>query len=283
MYAGARRPSCVGVTLIEVLVVIAIIGILMALLMPAVQSAREAARRTQCLNNLKQAGIALNTYTTATDAFPIGYIAWGNKPVEAVAPGWAWTTALLPYLEQTPIAQSMNVQLPLDLPTNITARMAALAVYICPSDRDTGRFSADSALTGGAVESRTTSYAANGGVDGSAQSNGLFRRNRSLRPRDVKDGLSNTLAVGERGSFLARYAWAGALSDGRGDVQVLALVPTSGSPAPSSNTFFGPHTSVILFLMADGSVRSIKTSINPTVYRSLGTRNGREAVDPGAY
>jgi hypothetical protein len=162
-----------------------------------------------------------------------------------------------------------------------------LSVLSCPSDENTDTFSITSQLTGGPVEAQTTSYAANGGTDGASQPNGMFRVNKAVRPKDVKDGLSNTFAVGERGSFVVQNAWAGALGDGRGGVEVLATVSSFGpdlaNPSPSPLTFLGPHTGLTQFVMADGSVHSIKATINPTVYRALATRNGREVVDQGAY
>jgi prepilin-type N-terminal cleavage/methylation domain-containing protein len=278
------RVPRTGFTLIELLVVIAIIGVLVALTLPAVQSAREAARRTQCQNNLKQIGLALNTYVTLGEAYPIGYIAW-PKPPGGTAPGWAWSTAILPQLEQGPIAHALNVNLPIDFPANATVRTSALAIYVCPSDRNTGPFRVTSQLTGGLVEAQTTSYAANGGTDGSSQPNGMFRVNKSVRPKDIKDGLSNTFAAGERGSFLVQNAWSGVLGDGRGGVEVLATVSTTGpnptNPSPAS--FLGPHTGLTQFVMADGSVHPIKATIHPTVYRALATRNGREVIDQGSY
>ena len=282
-----NRPSSVAraaFTVIELLVVIAVIGVLVALTMPAVQSARESARRTQCQNNLKQQGLALNNYVTLGDAFPIGYIAWPNSPGGA-APGWAWSAAILPQLEQAPIFSAMNVNLPIDLVANATVRTSLLAIYVCPSDRNVGAFNVMSQLTGGPIEARTTSYAANGGVDDSTLPNGMFVTNKSVRPKQVKDGLSNTFAIGERGSFVVQNAWAGALGDGRGGAEVLAMVSTSGpNPTnPSFSSFCGPHTGMIQFLMADGSVHPIKVNINPTVYRALATRNGREVIDQGAY
>jgi len=273
-----------GFTLIELLVVIAIIGVLVGLTLPAVQSARESARRTQCQDNLKQIGLALNNYVAFGDAFPIGYIAWPNPPGGA-APGWAWSAAILPQLEQSPIYSALNISLPIDLAANGTVRLSALAIYVCPSDRDIGTFSVTSQLTGGPVEAQTTSYAANGGTDGASQPNGLFRMNKSVRPRDVKDGSSNTFAVGERGSFVVQNAWAGALGDGRGGSEVLAIVSNCG-PDPrntSPSSFCGPHSGQSQFLMADGSVHAITSSISPTVYRALATRNGREVIDQGAY
>jgi prepilin-type N-terminal cleavage/methylation domain-containing protein len=273
-----------GFSLIELLVVIAIIGVLVALTLPAVQSAREVARRTQCQNNLKQQGLALNNYVTLSEAYPIGYIAWPN-PVGGAAPGWAWSAAILPQLEQGPIYDALNVKLPIDFADNATVRTSALGIYVCPSDRNTGAFDVMSELTGGPVEARTTSYAANGGTDGSSAGNGMFRVNKSVRPKDVKDGLSNTFALGERGSFVVRNAWAGALGDGRGGVEVLAIVSTGGpDPAnPSAASFCGAHSALTQFLMADGAVHPIKATINLAVYRALATRSAREVIDQGSY
>jgi prepilin-type N-terminal cleavage/methylation domain-containing protein len=271
-------------SLIELLVVIAIIGILVALTLPAVQSAREAARRGGCENNLKQIGLATHSYLTLGDAYPIGYIAWPNPPGGA-APGWAWSTAILPQLEEGALYNAININLPIDVAANATAQTTALAIYVCPSDTNTGAFSVTSQVAGGPIEARTTSYAANGGTAGASKPNGLFLMNKSVRARDVKDGASNTLATGERGAFVVRNAWAGAVGDGRGGAGVLAIVSNTGpdpaSPSPSS--FLGPHTGLTQFLMGDGSVHAIKSSINPTVYRALATRNGREVIDQGSY
>jgi prepilin-type N-terminal cleavage/methylation domain-containing protein len=284
MSESLMRSRRAGFTLIELLVVIAIIGILVGLTMPAVQSAREAARRASCENNLKQVGLALNNYVTLGDAYPIGYIAWANPPGGA-APGWAYSAAMLPQLEQGPIFNAMNINLPIDLPANGTVRVAALAIYVCPSDRNTGGFSVSSQVTGGSVQAQTTSYAANGGTASASQPNGLFLLNKSVRTRDVKDGASNTFAVGERGSFVVQNAWPGALGDGRGQAEVLGLVSTSGpNPQnPSPLSFCGPHPGQTQFVMGDGSVHGIKATINPVVYQALATRNGKEVIDQGAY
>lgn len=276
-----RTDGRAGFTLIELLVVVAIIGLLVGLTLPAVQSAREASRRAGCLNNLKQAGIALHTYVTSVDAFPIGYVAWDTPP-GGFAPGWAWSTALLPQLEQGPAYQALNLNLPIDYAANDTVRTTVLNIYSCPSDPGQETFAESSNLRGGQVVSAAIGYAANA-ADGSQAGNGLFRRNKSVRPRDVRDGLSTTLAAGEHISDGSRYAWAGVLSDGRGDVQALVTVGTQGASSRSTSSFCGPHGGVIQFLMADGSARAIKTTINADIYHALATRNGREAVDQSAY
>ncbi len=281
---GTNRPTAKsGFTLIEVLVVIAIIGVLVALIMPAVQSAREAARRTQCLNNLKQHGIALNTYITSNDALPIGYISWSSS--SGVAPGWAWSAAILPQLEQGPTYSSINIKLPIDFPDNVTARTATQAILICPSDRQTGVFTTISQLTGGPIEASTVSYAASQGVSSSSSGLGLFVPNLSVKPRDMKDGASSTIALGERASFVVQNAWAGALSNGGSGQQVLAqplpsgLNPVGVSPA----TFSSPHPNLVQFLMADGSARTMKTTINPSVFQALTTRDGHEVISQDSY
>ncbi len=180
---------------------------------------------------------------------------------------------------------ALNINLPIDLPANGTVRVAALAVYVCPSDQNTGAFTINSQIVSGPVECQSTSYAGNGGTASASKPNGLFLLNKSVKSRDVKDGASNTFAAGERGCFVVQNAWPGALGDGRGGAEVLAYIATSGpnpqSPNPSS--FCGPHNGLTQFLMGDGSVHPIKATINPAVYQALATRNGGEVIDQGAY
>lgn len=134
-------------TLIELLVVIAIISVLIALLLPAVQSAREAARRAGCVNNLKQIGLALHNYEEAMGTFPPGYVssvvatilnacdqdAENSLSVDLGA-GWAWGSMILPFMEQQPLHNSINFSLTVALPQNNTCSLTALAAYLCPSD-----------------------------------------------------------------------------------------------------------------------------------------------------
>jgi prepilin-type N-terminal cleavage/methylation domain-containing protein/prepilin-type processing-associated H-X9-DG protein len=134
-------------TLIELLVVIAIIGVLIALLLPAVQSAREAARRTQCVNNLKQIGLALHNYEEALGTFPPGYVSsvdfkvtdacnmdQENQHGVDLGTGWAWGSMILPFLEQQPLYNSINFNLSVAYKDNDTCSLTPLTVYLCPSD-----------------------------------------------------------------------------------------------------------------------------------------------------
>jgi len=114
------------------------IGVLISLLLPAVQSAREAARRAQCVNNLKQIGIALHNYHDAVNNFPPGYIDYQNNPNNTpdldMGAGWGWAAMLLPYMEQQPLYNAINFNLAIRSPSNSTAVLTSLNVFQCPSD-----------------------------------------------------------------------------------------------------------------------------------------------------
>ena len=138
-----------GFTLIELLVVIAVIAVLVGLLLPAVQTAREAARRAQCSNNLKQIGLAMHGYHSVQNTFPPAYItAVVNDPaMPEIGPGWGWGVMLLGQLEQQPLYQGINFSLQIADPGSVTARTAILSVFLCPSDVGNGPVVASS-LTG---------------------------------------------------------------------------------------------------------------------------------------
>ena len=132
-----RRFPRQAFTLIELLVVIAIIGILLSLLLPAVQKIREAAARLQCQNNLKQMGLALHNYHDSNQGLPPGYVAWNSYADGATdtTPGWAWSALILPYLEQEPLYNSIRFNLPVEHGQNAPAVQAFVKVYLCPSDQ----------------------------------------------------------------------------------------------------------------------------------------------------
>jgi prepilin-type N-terminal cleavage/methylation domain-containing protein len=229
--AKSRRP---GFTLIELLVVIAIIAVLVALLLPAVQQAREAARRTQCRNHLKQIGLALHNYESAHCVFPPGFVSvptgpWpggGNDPVPEIGPGWSFFAMLLPFVEQNNLAAQTNFNLPITHPSNAIARSTQVSLYRCPSDTAPERISAYPA-TLGITDLAACSYIGSLGGGNPADApgytalyeqplfNGMFHRNSSVRTRDITDGTSNTFGVGERQSAFAPNGWAGVIPGAR--------------------------------------------------------------------
>ena len=216
-----------GFTLIELLVVIAIIAILVALLLPAVQQAREAARRTQCKNNLKQIGLALHNYHDVHKTFPPGYIVdHGNLPNQMfdsvhttnVRHGWGWSMYALPFMDQAPLFQQLlssgrGVEELVDT-GNLLSR-SVLSGYICPSSADSGddRAGQSNYIGMNAVDQAFVTSSRAGNVRGTAidavadgaevyDLDGTFSRNSKIRIRDITDGTSNTIVVGERTKFL---------------------------------------------------------------------------------
>jgi prepilin-type N-terminal cleavage/methylation domain-containing protein/prepilin-type processing-associated H-X9-DG protein len=197
-------------TLIELLVVIAIIGVLVALIMPAVQAARESARRTQCVNNLKQIGIALLGYHDAVSSFPDGYIVMrcgdgvsANLCVPMLGIGEETNVVLgiLPYLDQRPMFDGWNFTLPIGCPkcycagdVNLTSRSVRLSVYQCPSDPMPKGVISYRGVTGSVPYSVPALEIFN---DDRAP-DGVFYNGSAVSISDVTDGTSNTVMFTER-------------------------------------------------------------------------------------
>jgi prepilin-type N-terminal cleavage/methylation domain-containing protein/prepilin-type processing-associated H-X9-DG protein len=308
--ATSRRGFCrFGFTLIELLVVIAIIGVLIGLLLPAVQKVREAANRASCQNNLHQIGLALHNYHDGQRSFPSGYRCQPVNPnnPDQTAPGWGWAALLLPHIEQGNLAQQINFNLPVEDPSNLAARTTIVKPYVCPSDRSTGLFTIYDKNNTPLAQAATNSYAACHGIGVDLDEelddfNGMFSRNSRVRFADVTDGTSSTIAIGERGSFFTQTPWAGAVSFGTTRITpgaptnnataiedaptqtlVHVAVHTVNDPNSDPEDFFTPHTGTANFLFVDGSVRPVRTGISISVLQALATRNGGEVVDPDDY
>src|SRR5262245_49685061 len=208
MFQSRRR--CTGFTLIELLVVIAIIAILIALLLPAVQQAREAARRTECKNHLKQIGIALHNYHDTFRIFPPGEVGSSLWP-QGDDSQWGWAVMILPYIDQAPLYNLLSpgtnsLRQALNNATLLKALQTPIPYYLCPTDpsnqlntdRRLGQANGPNALVA------TGSFIANHGVcawaQGSGRLPGMFAHNDGARIRDITDGTTNTFMVGERGT-----------------------------------------------------------------------------------
>ena len=305
-----KIPRRQAFTLVELLVVIAIIGILIGLLLPAVQAAREAARRMSCQNNLKNIGLALHNYESVFRVFPAGYrhqFGPVGTPLEpANHKGLAWGAAMLPQLEQGALFRDINFDLPMWNDANRQPREVALPVFLCPSDTySAGNFVVRDDSVVPIERYACSSYAANWGPSTSTvnlddtplQSEGVFFRNSRTGPRDVLDGLSNTLAFGERhngpiagnttagGHSFFENAWSAAvreITDYNDDHGHMVLFETQFRPNQAGGDDKGlaaPHEGLCQFTLCDGSVRAITEHIDAELYDALATRYGREVIE----
>jgi len=236
-----RRRRLRGFTLIELLVVIAIIAVLIALLLPAVQQAREAARRTQCRNNLKQFGIALHSYHDTYNHFPPGWVQYTQAGSAANGTShWAWGTYLLPFVDQAPLYNllqvgnsSLGMRQALaiggtTIPNALAGMQAAQNAFRCPSDTGPQTNSQMGFATNGTPTTApfvalsnyvgvhhapvatnlifvTNAQPLGTSINKNANGfNGILGQNSSIGTRDITDGTSNTFAIGERAWLVPR-------------------------------------------------------------------------------
>ena len=287
-----------GFTLIELLVMIAIIAILVALLLPAVQQAREAARRTQCKNNLKQMGLALHNYHDVHQIFPALSYTGQN---EDFGSNYGWGTYILPFIDQGPLFNVLAPNMPNLLEQAVAANGPALAAmrtplaaFRCPSDPgpDLNDIYLIADGTTATTQLATSNYVASNHTQNVERTNaaGFFVNSQQVanndvrrrRIRDITDGTSNTLAVGERAYLLnGQVLNAGSVFGfvGNDDARLSSTPPTgfvgvagSGRDAINSTngdssrqSFSSLHTGGAQFVLADGSVRFISENIDHVI------------------
>ncbi len=298
-----RHPR--AFTLVELLVVIAIIGLLVALLLPAIQAARESARRSECLNHLRQIGLALQNYESANGTLPSGYISAFQTDGTDTGPGWGWAAMLLPYLEESTLHGLIAIDKPIEDAVNAQVRAKLITVYLCPSDNvvpvwpaysDVGSIDPAKKICEVASANYVGMYG-NGepGIDGS----GLFFRNSRIRFRDITDGASRTIAVGERSHLLGEATWVGSVTgallapgpddnDGIGTFEVehgsTMILGQSGEhispgdPNGETDMFYSRHSGGVNFVFADAHVASFTPELDAKVFEALSTRAGGEAL-----
>lgn len=306
------RPSK-GFTLVEFLVAIATIGILVALMLPTIQMAREAARRMSCTNNLKQIGLAMATYHNTCRSFPSGWIGIdppSGRPHASGQPGWAWGAMLLPYIEQRGLHKQIDFSRPITAPINDGMRRSSLSIYQCPSESGPEILELKSAYDPSVIVASlaTSNYVGCFGTRKLAvcqaapigvlvRSDGVFQHNKPRTFRDMTDGTSSTIMVGERSAMYGASTWLGFVADGieaharflgtadrapNADRVPNAAREQNADRAPSTEqghhleSFSSSHPQGVNFQFVDGSVRMIMNSVDLRVYRALATRQGGE-------
>ena len=319
LYRERERKSVQGgFTLVELLVVIAIIGVMVGLLLPAVQAAREAARRMQCSNNLKQMGLALHNYESAYKMFPAGRTSLG---ISAHA-------AILPFLEQSGASELIDTKVSWNHANNVAATKTFIPGFNCPSDSQLGigngwagttyRANQGSGILWGLPPTNPTNV-----NFGMPEPNGVFYLDKRMRFRDILDGTSNTAAFSEHGqgdfsnaiSSPADTFWpqTNPLTADEAYQQCEAIdaknlmyqnvsdvgapwvqgyhsttIYMHGSPPNRRSCMFPPgrisitakssHTGGVMLCRCDGSVTFVTDSIDLAIWRAAGTRGGSETV-----
>jgi prepilin-type N-terminal cleavage/methylation domain-containing protein/prepilin-type processing-associated H-X9-DG protein len=276
-HSRIRAPLRDAVTLIELLAVVAIIGVLVALVLPAAQAAREASRRAECQNNLRQIGVALHEYHGAHGQFPVGCL---DKRIPKTNPNGrqlAWSAMILQELEEPALAKRIDFNSAYDSSANSTFAGTIISTYLCPTTvrRATGRegaIVADPTVGGGTSGYRgaATDY---GGIYGAAglspAPNGVFLYERAVKISEITDGTSHTLALAEdtgRG-WLMDGEWI----NGENIYDVGNLINTQ-----QHNEIWSDHPGGAMALWCDGSASLLEASMEMAALRAICTRAGND-------
>jgi type II secretory pathway pseudopilin PulG len=290
--------------------VIAIIAILIALLLPAVQAARMAARRTQNRNNLKQIGLALHNYHDVNRTFPPGWIGVTNGQMDWNGPtGWCWATMILPELEQQNIYSKLSLSLPVMDPSNnpVYCQYTLQALFRNPNDIGPEIFTIMTPSSPGPAtpigKLPTSNYVGNWGstdadtcytlpLGTQCIGNGVFYQNSHVRIRDITDGTSSTYLVGQHkteqnpslsfgGDTFAWFStWVGVVPNAESSIsRVLGVADhVPNDPAHHQDDFSGIYDPGAHFCMCDGSVVFISENIDKATFQAMATIQGGEMV-----
>ena len=249
------------------------------MLLPAVQQVREAARRTQCLNNLAQLGLAMHNNEFSFGHLPAGVVDKAGGPIQNVAKGQhvSWTVHLLRFLEQNGVADSFDIPAGTYAAINAPARAMGIPVLQCPSQWN----SMNTNSTAGLSHYAGCHNSVEAPID--VDNDGLLFLNSAVTYGDIYDGSSNTILIGEFIADGADLGWAsGTRATLRNTSEILDnsqwnATYAGGAIATMKKTFVGvfssPHPGTVNFLFADGSVHSLTNTINATVFKNLGNRS----------
>jgi prepilin-type processing-associated H-X9-DG protein len=254
-YAPAKQSSSTPVLLIVLLVMcvgmVPCTGVLIALLLPAVQAAREAARRTECVSNLKQIVWALQNYEDMHGTFPPAYI-----PDKDGKPMHSWRVLILPFMEQQELYAQYDFDQPWDSPTNMAVAQRMPKAFGCPSDPNS--------------KSTTTSYMV---ISGPGMG---FEGAKALKLADFIDGTSSTLLVVEVKSGAVQWTEPTDLDGSRMTFAIPTGRAVAGGGPPSEISSYHPGGAHGAFV--DGSVRLLSANVSPQTLKALATRNGKEII-----
>lgn len=283
-----------GFTLVELLVVIAIIGVLVALLLPAVQAAREAARRMSCSNNLKQLGLALHNYHDTNLSFPFGSRQTATPSKTDMV---GWHVSILPFVEQTALFANFDTNLNWNEAPNEQYGRIRMNMYLCPSGAKvkaddnavyfTTHYYGMMGPTGTNPQTATTYLENTGGSHGGMSQAGIFYHNDVRNFSSVTDGTSNTFAFGEiswsdRRGLVTRYrVWSrgGRASDFMAPCKNLANQINSDQTSLFNDMSYGSnHPNGCMFGMVDGSVKFVAQTTAYNVLLSSASMNGGESL-----
>ena len=294
----SRKSRRSGFTLVELLVVAGAVSVMGTQLIQAITEAREAARRSQCKNNLKQIALSLHNYHDTYNGLPPGWIGVDSETEKANVMGlngWAWGARLLPFMDQAPLYNTLNFSASVTDPKHAQIVNKTFPTLRCPSDPFTKKVVKLKDAKGEAVaEVGPSNYPGSFGTGNLAKcekmkpgetctGDGIFEHNTTIKFGDIKDGLSNTLAVGERtiDEKTDRVTtWSGVFPKAKSPFSRILATSEQELNAKEKSVYgyASPHTGGAHFMIMDGVVRFIKSDLDLKVFQALTTRAGGEEI-----
>ncbi|MDB5335239.1 MAG: xcpT 9 [Planctomycetaceae bacterium] len=287
-----------GFTLVELVAVAGAVSLMGTQIFDAILQAREASNRSQCKNNLKQIGLALHNYHDTFVKLPPGWIGGDANPKQPNVfglNGWGWQAMITPFVDQAPLYNKINFNASVADPANAAAVGKTFPILRCPSDPFNKKTWTIKDADGKDIAPvATANYVASFGTSDFSkcekmkpgevcEGDGLFYHNSALGFRDIKDGLSNTLAVGERSTsekMNRMTTWSGVFPTAKSPFARILGTSDQALDAKEKNAsgYGSAHKGISQFLIMDGSIRVLKTDTDLKVFQALTTRAGGEEI-----